>query len=303
MLLLAFRNLYIENPAKLSIKRNHLIILQDEEYSIPIEDIQSVMIENRQCTITAPALSLLAENQVALYTCDARYLPCAVLLPLGNHSRKLQVLEQQLSLQKRVKKRIWQKIIKQKIINQAKCLELTNKNGVSELLALASKVEEGDRTFCESQAAKIYFLELFGEGFTRRQDNTQNAALNYGYALVRGVLARDICAHGLESALGVFHHNELNAFNLADDLIEPFRPYIDLWVSNNVYYTDLMLTGKNKRELFSLLSSKVDIDQEIHSLTSALRKTTASFSTCCKNNSASWIKLPELIPLSIHEYD
>ncbi|MGX7417616.1 type II CRISPR-associated endonuclease Cas1 [Carnobacterium gallinarum] len=300
---MAFRNIYIENPAKLSIKKRQLIIQQEEMYTIPVDDILSVMIETKQCSITIPTISFLAENQVALFTCDDRHLPCSVLLPLGNHSRKLQTLHFQMNLLKRTKKRIWKKIIQQKIINQAQCLALNGKNQVATLLDLASRVEEGDQTFCESQAAQIYFLELFGEGFNRRHDHVQNAALNYGYSILRGVIARDICAYGLEPAFGVFHRNELNPFNLVDDLIEPFRPYVDLWVAKNVYLEDLLLTSKMKRELFSLLFTKVPIEEEYHSLANGLKKTTASFVSCCKNNSAALLKVPDLMVLRPHEYE
>ncbi|MGY3777712.1 type II CRISPR-associated endonuclease Cas1 [Isobaculum melis] len=300
---MAFRNIYIENPAKLSIKNQQLVIKQDEEYQIPVDDIQSVMIEHQQCSITIPTISYLAENQVALFTCDERHLPCSVLLPLGNHSRKLQILSYQFGLQKRTKNRIWKKIIQQKIINQGKCLAFNKKDESEVLFSLANRVEEGDRTFCESQAAQIYFLALFGEGFNRRHDHIQNAALNYGYSILRGVLARDICAYGLEPSIGVFHRNELNPFNLADDLIEPFRPYIDLWVAKNVYEEDLMLTSKMKRELFSLLFTKVPIDEGHHSLANALKKMTSSFTACCRNNSAALLKVPELMKLQAHEYE
>lgn len=300
---LAFRNIYIENPAKLSIKNRQLVIQQEENYTVPVDDIQSVMIETRQCSITVPTLSFLAQNQVALFTCDEQHLPCSVLLPLGNHSRKLQTLYYQVHLAKRTKNRIWKKIIQQKIRNQAHCLSLNGKKHVEKLLDLAAKVEEGDRTFCESQAAQIYFLELFGEGFNRRHDHVQNGALNYGYSILRGVLARDICAYGLEPAFGVFHHNELNSFNLADDLIEPFRPYVELWVAKNVYPEDLIVTSKMKRELFSLLFTRVPVEDEYHSLANALKKTTSSFTSCCKNNRATLLKLPELMILKPHEYE
>ncbi|MDE1549161.1 type II CRISPR-associated endonuclease Cas1 [Jeotgalibaca caeni] len=300
---MAFRNIYIENPAQLSIRNKQLVINQGEEYTIPVTDIQSVVIDNLQTTLTAPTISFLAENQVALYTCNRQHIPCAVLMPLGNHSRKLQALSVQLETTKRFRNRLWQKIIRQKIENQASCLEMNGLGKVAELKRLSNSVTEGDFTYCESQAALIYFRELFGEGFSRRVENVQNAALNYGYAIIRGVIARDICAHGFEPALGVFHKNELNAFNLADDLIEPYRPYVDLWVSQNISEDERYFLPQHKRELVSLLFTEVSIDNEVHTLTNAVRKTVSSFTSCCRSNSTRSQKLPKLLPLKSHEYE
>lgn len=300
---MAFRNIYIENPARLSIRNRQLVISQDQEYTIPVSDIQSVVIDNLQTSLTAPTLSFLAENQVALFTCNRQHMPCAVLLPLGNHSRKLQALGIQLGTTKRFKNRMWQKIIKQKVLNQATCLEFNERGKIAELKQLANSVTEGDFTYNESQAALIYFRELFGEGFSRREDNVQNAALNYGYAIVRGVIARDICAYGFEPALGIFHRNELNAFNLADDLIEPYRPYVDLWVSKNISEDERYLLPSHKRQLVSLLFTEVTIDNEIHSLINAVKKTVSSFSSCCRSDSVKFLKLPQIIPLRPHEYE
>lgn len=300
---MSFRNIYIENPARLSIKDKQLVVSQSEDYTIPVSDIQSLVIDNLQTTLTAPALSFLAENQVAVFICDQRHMPCAVLTPLGNYSRKLQALNYQLSTTKRFKDRIWQKIIKQKIANQATCLKINGKPKVPELEHLSKQVIEGDRAYCESAAARLYFINLYGEGFSRRVDNVQNAAMNYGYAIIRGVIARDICSYGYEPSLGVFHSNELNAFNLADDLIEPYRPYVDLWVSKNILEDERYFLPKHRRSLVSLLFTEVEIGGEFYSLTNAVRKTVSSFSSCCRVNSTKFLELPKLIMLKQHEYE
>lgn len=300
---MAFRNLYIQNPARLSISRSQLVIQQEERYTVPVEDISSIMIEHKQCTITAPTLSFLAEHQVAVFTCDQKHLPCAVVLPLGQYYRKLEALEAQLHVRTKTKARLWQKLMKQKIENQAKVLELNHCKNAAELNFLATQVTEGDKTFKESRAARLYFMGLFGDQFNRRNENPMNGALNYGYAIIRGIIARDICAYGFEPALGVFHKNELNPFNLADDLIEPFRAYVDLWAYE--HQTDLKagLTPTNKQALFQLLFTEVRIDGEFHSLSNAVHKLVSSYTTCCRNNSAAGLKLPELIPLVAHEYE
>ncbi|MFD1317244.1 type II CRISPR-associated endonuclease Cas1 [Loigolactobacillus zhaoyuanensis] len=300
---MAFRNLYIQNPARLSIAKSQLVIQQEERYTVPVEDISSIMIEHKQCTITAPALSFLAEHQVAVFTCDQKHLPCAVVLPLGQYYRKLEALESQLHVRTKTKARLWQKLMKQKIENQAKVLELNHCKNIAELNFLATQVTEGDKTFKESRAARLYFMGLFGDKFNRRNEDVMNGALNYGYAIIRGIIARDICAYGFEPAFGVFHKNELNPFNLADDLIEPFRAYVDLWVYEHQVDLKDGLTPKNKQALFQLLFTEVRIDNEFHSLSNAVHKSVSSYTTCCRNNSAAGLKLPELIPLVAHEYE
>ncbi|WP_125606913.1 type II CRISPR-associated endonuclease Cas1 [Lapidilactobacillus bayanensis] len=300
---MAFRNLYIQNPARLSISRSQLVIQQEERYTVPVEDISSIMIEHKQCTITAPTLSFLAEHQVAVFTCDQKHLPCAVVLPLGQYYHKLEALEAQLHVRTKTKARLWQKLMKQKIENQAKVLELNHCKNIAELNFLATQVTEGDKTFKESCAARLYFMGLFGDQFNRRNEDSLNGALNYGYAIIRGIIARDICAYGFEPALGVFHKNELNPFNLADDLIEPFRTCVDLWVYEHQADLKGGLTTINKQALFKLLFTEVRIDGEFHSLSNAVHKVVSSYTTCCRNNSAAGLKLPELIPLVAHEYE
>lgn len=144
---------------------------------------------------------------------------------------------------------------------------------------------------------------LFNDQFTRRTDDVLNSALNYGYAIIRGAVARDICAYGFEPALGLFHHNELNPFNLADDLMEPFRPFVDLWVSQNIAQLEEVLTSENKQALFALLFTEVLIDGEYHTLNNAIHKVVSSYTMCCRNDSAAGLKLPELVLLRAHEYE
>lgn len=300
---MAFRNLYIQNPARLSLAHNQLVVQQEKCYTVPVDDIASIMIEHQQCTITVPVISFLAENQVALFTCDRKHLPCAMVLPLGQYYRKFEALNVQMHIRTKTKARLWQKIIKQKINNQGKVLAIAGISGSAELNFLSKQVLEGDRTYKESQAARFYFMQLFGDDFNRRDKDHINAALNYGYAIVRGIIARDICAFGFEPALGVFHRNELNPFNLADDLIEPFRAYVDLWVYQHQESLSNGLLPQVKQELFELLFTEVKIENERHSLSNAVHKLVSSYTNCCRRNSAAGLKLPELIPLVEHEYE
>lgn len=301
---MSFRNLYIQKPCQLKLKNNQLVVIQDVEHFVPIVDINAIILEHSRVTITIPTLSALAENKVAVYTCNERHIPNGVLLPMGQYSRKLQAISSQISTTKRTKDRIWQKIVKQKIINQARCLHFMNKSLTPELMELSKVVEEGDRTYQESQAARIYFMELFEDKlFNRREDTIQNGALNYGYAIIRGVIAREIVAYGFEPSLGVHHKSELNAFNLADDLIEPFRPIVDLWVADNIPEGLSELHIEEKLSLVSLLNTAVLIDKSAYNLKSAVQQMVSSFSTCLRTNSSRGLKLPTLVALEQHEYE
>lgn len=137
---------------------------------------------------------------------------------------------------KPLQKRLWQQVVIQKIRNQALCLQLLELDGHEELLRMCKEVQSGDRTHVEAKAAAYYFRCMYGLGFSRGNDHIINSALNYGYAIIRGMIARSIICYGLEPSIGIFHHSELNNYNLADDMIEPFRPLVDLYVSSHFVF-------------------------------------------------------------------
>ena len=305
MILLPYRHIYITNNASLSTSSNQLLIRQEEEYTIPLEDISTVVIENKSVIISASALSKIAEYGIALYTCDDKHLPNGLLTSFNSHSRQLKVLNMQLSMSKPFQKRIWQKLIRQKIANQARCLLLCNKEGAQKIGDMVSKVESGDRTFIESSAAQYYFRYLYGHDFVRRKDDTVNSAMNYGYALLRGRIARSLCAFGFLPCLGLFHHDELNNFNLADDFIEPFRALIDMWVYQNVNDNGngKGLTSEHKKGLYNIFNTCMLIDGGKSSTNSTIENMVLSFVTAISNMDAEYLKLPELIPLEMNEDD
>ncbi len=301
---MAYRNLVITNPARLSVRRQKLLIVTDTERTIPIEDILTIMLENQQITVTGAVLSRLAEAGVLIYVCDDRHLPSAVFTPVYQHSRRLSVLESQLALSKPYQKQLWQQIICQKIANQAKCLELCGKDA-QPLYAMVREVRSGDTTNVEATAAVYYFTTLFGSGFIRRDGQLINGALNYGYSLLRGLVARALAIYGFEPSLGLHHHNALNAFNLADDLLEPFRPLVDLYVAGQEelwaeeIYT---LSPDHKQGLYRLLSMTMLSGGECHAAHYAVERLVKSLSACVTQGQGILL-LPELLPLTQHRYE
>lgn len=253
---MGFRNIKIDSHVKLSIKNQQLNIETDIARQIPLEDINCIIIENQTVTVSAYLLQKMADMGIAVYVCDEKHLPNAVLLPMVRHSRHFKILKYQIEAGKPLQKRLWQQIVVQKIRNQALCLAYLELDGSEELMKMCKEVQSGDRTHVEAKAAAFYFKSLYGLGFSRGNDHIINAALNYGYAIVRGLIARSIVCYGLEPSIGVFHHSELNNFNLADDMIEPFRPLVDLYVAQNydIAEIDSDLTPERKRGIFGIIN-------------------------------------------------
>lgn len=294
---MGFRHLYIANRATLFIRHRQLCIQQEEMTTVPVDDLASIMLESPACTITSAALGILAEGGVAVYTCDQKHLPNGVLMPFHAHSRQLRAFSRQISASKPFQKQLWRIIIQQKIINQSLCLDLCSKEGGERLMTLASGVTSGDRENAESRAAQIYFISLFGKGFGRRQDCPQNAALNYGYAILRGALARSLSQYGFIPCVGLFHHGELNAFNLADDLLEPFRPMVDQWVVRFGPTQSHEFNPHHKRSLYSLFYARVEQDGQTVLMTTALERMVVSLVTAYETQNPEAIKCPTLLPI------
>lgn len=301
---MGYRNIMISNPMQLHIKNQQLILGTDEKHCIPMEDINCILIETQSVQLSAYFLQKAAELGVAVFVCDRTHTPNGVLLPLVRHSRHYHMLKNQITASKPFQKRLWQQIVVQKIKNQAKCLELNGIDGYRELEKMSRQVQSGDRTNMEAVAALFYFRRLFGDGFVRREDCIINAALNYGYAIIRGLIARSIVCYGFEPSIGIFHHSEQNSYNLADDLIEPFRPIVDLYVAQHFSEeeADDMLTSEDKRGIFRILSYDMTVCGEYHSLSNSIEKLVMSFSSCMDGRRED-LMVPGLVSLQAHEYE
>lgn len=298
---MAWRTVYITKAAKLYYKQNNLIIKLDNEYTVPIKDISTIMIENTRVNITTKLLSVLSENNIVVYFCNDLHLPKGILLPINNHSRHLKMIKYQLKITNAFKNRLWKNIIQCKIENQSIVLKNADKDN-SKLLYYKSLVQPGDIDNIESIAANHYFKSLFGNDFSRRSENTINKALNYGYSIIRGAIARCVSTYGFLPVLGIHHHSELNNFNLVDDLFEPYRPIIDLWVYYNINHETYFSTD-HKVELYNLLNYKVIIGNKKHSVLNSINITVKSLVTSYKNKNYQELLLPTLIPLELHEYE
>jgi CRISPR-associated protein Cas1 len=229
---MGWRSVIITQPAYLSLAVHALQIRQGEQQAqIPLEDISVLVIDHAQTTLTGQLLTACAEHQICVITVDATHHPNGVYLPFLPHTRALKVMRAQIALTAPARKQLHKALIQQKIQNQAAVLACHGHEEAARYLQkMAGAVRSGDPDNKEAQAAQAYFTALFGMDFQRRNERFHNSALNYTYAVVRATIARGLVSYGFLPAFGLFHRNEQNAFNLADDLIEPFRAFADAWV-------------------------------------------------------------------------
>jgi len=256
----------ISNPSYLHLKHKQLLINQDHEEvaQIPIEDIGALILEHSAISVTQPLIIECQKNNVAIIFCDEKHLPYSTILPIaeGNNLHN-KILKQQINITEPTRKNLWKQIIIQKINNQANTLKHFDKP-YTRLTKLASEVKSGDSSNCEGLAAQYYWKALFGKGFIRNQNTGGvNAILNYGYSIIRAMIARNICGAGLHPSVGLFHHNQYNALCLADDLMEPLRPWVDS-IAFQLYQTNptLEINQENKTPFLNLISQTVELNKK-----------------------------------------
>ena len=271
---------FFSNPCRLSLKLRQLVIERDDlpqPITRPIEDLAVVVIENQQVSITLPLINELANNNVAVIICDNKYMPSVQLMPLNANATQQESYKYQLSASLPLKKRIWKEIIEAKIRNQALLLESLGKN-TTKLKPLYSNIKSGDADNHEGIAARLYWQELFDTDFRReRFGEDPNNLLNYGYTILRAATARALVGSGLNLSFGIFHRNRYNAFPLADDVMEPFRPYVDDIVYRYVMQNDdISINKEAKAELINVLYRDVYMNGNKHPLQVALTMTAAS---------------------------
>ena len=280
------RTLHFSNPAHLSTKNNQLVVeLKDQNRTtktIPIEDLGVVILEHPQITLTSSFLEQMLDNKVAVITCNSKYMPSGMFLPFESNSEQTERIRTQLEASVPLKKQLWQQTTKQKIGNQAAVLEKLGINA-ARLRNLKDDVLSGDTTNCEGQAASHYWSQIFGGYFVRSRDpQSPNAQLNYGYAILRSVVARALTASGMLPTSGIFHRNKYNAFCLADDIMEPYRPYVDWLVLQlpDLGESTEGLTREHKIELLKIPQLDIEINGVTRPLFHAVSTTTASLYKC-----------------------
>lgn len=294
------KTLCFSNPAYLSLRDAQLVIKLPEvektnnltldfkkaaEITRPIEDIGVMVLDHKQITITQGVLEALLENNCAVITCDSCHMPVGLLLPLVGNTTQNERFRDQLDSSLPLRKQLWQQTMQQKIKNQAAVLSKCSDAETKCMLVWANDVRSGDPDNYEARAAVYYWKSLFGHipGFIRdREGVAPNNLLNYGYAILRAVIARSLVASGLLPTIGIHHHNRYNAYCLADDIMEPYRPYVDRLIYDIIeqYGLDIELSKDIKAELLSIPTLDVVIGGKRSPLMIAATQTTASLYKC-----------------------
>ncbi len=298
------KTLYFGNPTYLSLRNGQIVIKlpevensdslsetfkQSTEVTRPIEDIGIVVLDHRRITITTGLMEALLENTCAVITCDSRSMPHGLVLPLSGNTLQSERFRHQIDASLPLKKQLWQQTIKAKIENQADVLEACIHSGVKCMKIWAGEVKSGDTNNIEARAAAYYWRNMFPnvENFTREREGIPpNNLLNYGYAILRAVVARALVISGMLPTLGIHHHNRYNAYCLADDIMEPYRPFVDELVFNmfQTYNCD-ELTKEIKAKMLSVPTLDVRIGGSRSPLMVAVSQTTASLYKCFKGES------------------
>lgn len=296
------RTLYFGNPFYLSTQNEQLIIQSKTDKKIlhkstPIEDIGFLVIDHPQITISHVAVQKLTDNNVAVVYCDHKRMPFALLLPLESHHIQSERFRKQIEVKVPVKKILWKQTIERKILNQATLLH-AHGHEVAPLIRWSKEVKSGDTTNREALASRYYWQHLFRsyiEFFTRERTGVSpNNMLNYGYAILRAATARALCGVGLLPVLGIHHRNKYNAYCLADDIMEPYRPFVDEIVLDLVMQKSTLLEELDKyhkQQLLQITFVDTCIDNQISPLMIALQKTASSLVKCYEGSTKT-IKYP-----------
>ena len=297
---MGYINIFVNRDAHISVKNNQVFLKSSDKIAdFPLEDMNAVMIENLNTTISTYTLSKFAEKGILVFICNQNHLPNGIVLPYLEYYQTLSQYENQVSLSKPLQKQLWQTIIKNKIYNQNEVLNICGGN--NSLKDLYNSVLSGDSSNNEAKASLIYFKELFGKIFTRRSENPINAFLNYGYSILRGFIARNIAVSGLVPFLGLFHKNSYNNFNLADDLIEVFRPIVDLYVKIHLV-DEIELTPKIKSEIFNIINFDIEIEGQKQTVGNAIEMIVESYAKSLRENQ-NCLKDVKICGLEMHKYE
>lgn len=288
------RTLYFGNPAYLSLKNSQLVINLPEvngideltgNNTVPVEDIGIVVLDHKQITITQGLLEALLANTCSVITCDSNRMPTGLFLPLSGNTTQSERFQAQISASLPLSKQLWQQTVQAKIANQAVVLKDARNVVVKNMIAWVDQVKSGDADNLEARAAAYYWSNLFPDvpGFRRgREGVPPNNLLNYGYAILRAIVARSLVSSGLLPTLGIHHHNRYNAYCLADDIMEPYRPFVDKIVVDIVTegfdYSDL--NKQIKVRLLNIPVTDVLIVKQRSPLMIAVSQTTASLAKC-----------------------
>ena len=300
---MGWKIVHLSKPCKIRVKNDNLILhfYEDKkEVKVTLRDVDFILFDTMQFSITGKSIELLAKNNIATLFIDDEFTPSAILTPYFQHSTMTEIAHTQISVTREYKEKVWQSMIKSKLLNQAKVLELFQNEKYKELEQIASKVQLYDKNNDEAQGARVYWKTIFNDPKFRREQGAEdinNSMLNYGYAIIRASIARCVSASGMLPIFGIWHENRYNAFNLVDDLVEPFRAFVDIQVKllRKEYPHKTFLDGELKRKIVSLLSFEcVDINGGVMILNKAIEFYVRNYKKAMMRDEVSLIFYPSI---------
>ncbi|WP_347069471.1 type II CRISPR-associated endonuclease Cas1 [Flavobacterium sp. WV_118_3] len=279
------RTIYIGNPSYLKVKDNQLYIedplLKEVKGIVPIEDIGFLIMDHPQITLSNPLIVMMQQHNVAIISCDESHLPLGLMLPISGHVEHSERLKHQIGISEPLRKQLWKQTVESKIFQQKELLrKLKLPHDI--LSKYMNDVKSGDSTNMEGIAAQYYWSHLFDNFLRERKGEAPNNFLNFGYAILRSMVARALVCSGLHPTIGIFHRNKYNAYCLADDIMEPYRPYVDemVWEWMNTPLATHELDKNAKAHLLQLATRDVSISGLQRPLMTALSITTSSLCKC-----------------------
>lgn len=294
---MGYRQIFIKKSEKLSYKDNQLVVLKDNiDTKVPLEDVNYILLEDTTTILTSRLLSEIGKDAIALIICDEKHEPVSILYPYNYHYKQLENLELQLKNTNILKDELWKLIVISKITNQKSILEMKvlDEYTIEKIDNFSREVEPGDIGNREGLAAKMYFRSLFGSNFVRHFDDGTNNALNYGYTILTSCLIRQLSTYGLLTYYGINHKSKTNNFNLAYDLVEPFRPIVDKFVFEHRDELSDDLTFDVRKELVNLLNYEVIVEEKRYTVEYAMELLVKSYIKALTLGEVS-LSLPQMI--------
>lgn len=292
---MGFRQLYISKKAKIELNLNNIkVITENESVDIPISDIDLLFVENPNCQLTSNVIVECNKQNVGIILCDKKYLPSTICSSLFGSNNQIELFDKQINMLQSKKDKLWEIILKQKIINHAFVIKKVYKSSLYlDFLDYSKNIKSGDKTFLEGSEARFYFRKLFGEDFIRHQDDAINLALNYGYSILNGAIVRTLVSAGLDPKIGIHHSSKKNYFNLASDFVEPYRAFVDDYVYANKEDIIEPLSKEIRLGLINLLNKIVVINGIKTNITNSIKIFTYSFIDYMTSGNISDIKMVE----------
>lgn len=293
---MGFRTLEISSACEIHIKEGQLEVTSENGVAtVPIEDLNQIMVHGANIRLSTMDLSILSQNKVSVMTLDEEYLPTAIVLPFEGHTRQSKLMHAQISTYEELYLDLWLQIIRQKISNQSRALSIMGMSGAENVSKYLDDISKENVDITEALAAKDYFA-YYHEGLNRRGDDPINSRLNYGYAVVRSSIARSLVAAGFHPTFGIHHDSQLNAFNLADDLIEPCRAIVDIVAHDNIG-SNVQLSKNERRAIAHVLHNACMMDGVKVNLMSAIDMMVESLKRIILDKSNEKLMLPVILPV------